>query len=444
MTGFLLKIRETLKERTVFRHVLSGSMWLSVEPVTRLVLGVLVGAWVARYLGPERYGVLNYTLSIALVFTGVPRLGSPQALLRALVSHPEEEPDILGSSFMLSTLGAVSAFILSLVLCLTLAPGKNALLFMVALIAGSHLFRPFEVIMNWLLAKKNQKLVAIAGVFSLAAASLIRIALIKIEAGLPAFASVFMAHTALMAACLYIFYRQSSGRISRWRISRLIASPIAREGAVLVLWILLWQVFLRLDFIMLERLSSTTQTGLFAASSRLSEICHFIFPAAILSSLPHITESRKADKYRYTSRLNQLVFGIVIASYALMIPVGLLAPSLISILFGPEFRDAGPILALQSLSLPLTGLIIFQNNRDFMEHKASNVLFRIAAAVSLKFTINLFLIPHMQGAGAAISTFTSLLPAIILFSLKDVEQRRLLIVQIKALLLIRQKNDLPA
>ena len=38
--------------------------WLAVDRGIRMVFAVVVGLWVARYLGPEAFGRLNYALAV--------------------------------------------------------------------------------------------------------------------------------------------------------------------------------------------------------------------------------------------------------------------------------------------------------------------------------------------------------------------------------------------
>ena len=41
------------------------------EQFLRVIAGLFVGVWVARYLGPEQYGLLSYVLAFIAIFGGV-------------------------------------------------------------------------------------------------------------------------------------------------------------------------------------------------------------------------------------------------------------------------------------------------------------------------------------------------------------------------------------
>lgn len=46
----------------------SNTIWLILEKIFQLILGLVVGIWTARYLGPSNYGILNYGASFIAFF----------------------------------------------------------------------------------------------------------------------------------------------------------------------------------------------------------------------------------------------------------------------------------------------------------------------------------------------------------------------------------------
>ena len=52
------------------RQILRNSFWLMTEQGVRIVAGVIVAALVARFLGPDNFGLFNYALSLVAFFVG--------------------------------------------------------------------------------------------------------------------------------------------------------------------------------------------------------------------------------------------------------------------------------------------------------------------------------------------------------------------------------------
>jgi len=53
------------------RQVLANLAWLFTDQILQMGLGLVVGLWVARYLGPVQFGLLNYAIAFVSVFSSV-------------------------------------------------------------------------------------------------------------------------------------------------------------------------------------------------------------------------------------------------------------------------------------------------------------------------------------------------------------------------------------
>ena len=58
-----------------FRKYFFNTGWLFAEKVLRMAVGLFVGVWVARYLGPSLYGLLNYAGAFVGLFSAFATLG---------------------------------------------------------------------------------------------------------------------------------------------------------------------------------------------------------------------------------------------------------------------------------------------------------------------------------------------------------------------------------
>ena len=83
------------------RRVLANSGWLMLDKAVRAVLGVLVGAWVARHLGPSDYGNLAYVLAVVALFQAIANAGVDAIVVREIARTPDQAGDILGSALLL-------------------------------------------------------------------------------------------------------------------------------------------------------------------------------------------------------------------------------------------------------------------------------------------------------------------------------------------------------
>ena len=93
--------------RPGFRKYFANTSWLLGECVFRMVVSLFVGIYVARYLGPERFGLLSYALSFVWLFSSLASFGLDDILVRELVQRPEQRNNLLGTVFWLKVCGTI-------------------------------------------------------------------------------------------------------------------------------------------------------------------------------------------------------------------------------------------------------------------------------------------------------------------------------------------------
>ena len=82
-----------------FRKYFANTSWLLGERVLRMIISLFVGIYVARYLGPERFGLLSYSVSFVWLFSSLASFGLNNILVRELVQSPEQRNNLLGTVF---------------------------------------------------------------------------------------------------------------------------------------------------------------------------------------------------------------------------------------------------------------------------------------------------------------------------------------------------------
>ena len=90
-----------------FRKYFANTSWLLGERVLRITISLFVGIYVARYLGPERYGMLSYALSFVWLFSALASLGLDDILVRELVNNPDKRQNLVGTVFWLKVCGTI-------------------------------------------------------------------------------------------------------------------------------------------------------------------------------------------------------------------------------------------------------------------------------------------------------------------------------------------------
>ncbi|HFU1700027.1 TPA: oligosaccharide flippase family protein, partial [Klebsiella quasipneumoniae] len=141
-----------------------NSLWLLSERVITILFTFTVGIFLARYLGPNDFGVYNYLISIITLLTPLTALGLNAVVVRDLVDAQREEQNdtnvILGTSCILRFFGGVFACVSLLLVDIYFNISQHNTLWLV-LLATANIFSCFQVVDFWLQSKVNSKYSAI-------------------------------------------------------------------------------------------------------------------------------------------------------------------------------------------------------------------------------------------------------------------------------------------
>ena len=152
----------------------ANTSWMFGEQVLRMASGLLVGIWVARYLGPEQFGLFSYALAFVSIFSGLAKLGLDGIVVRDLVNHPHQRDVYLGTAFWLKFVGAF--VMLGIVALATLfTSNDHTTNLYVFIISSGIIFQSFEVVDFYFQSKVLSKFVSICKITQLAVSSALKI-----------------------------------------------------------------------------------------------------------------------------------------------------------------------------------------------------------------------------------------------------------------------------
>ena len=86
-------------EHEGYKRYFANTSWMFGGHIVSLLMSFFIGAWVARYLGPENYGILNYSIAFVGIFGFISSLGVDNILTRELVRFKEKRDELLGTTF---------------------------------------------------------------------------------------------------------------------------------------------------------------------------------------------------------------------------------------------------------------------------------------------------------------------------------------------------------
>ena len=135
----------------------ANAAWLMLDKSLRLVIGVTIGIWIARYLGVQAFGQLSFAIAFVSLFSAVATLGLDKIVVRDLVRHPDLKDEILGSTFIAKLIGGTVAMVLTLICIQLVEPDDTLTRTMVSIIAAGMIFQATDTADLWFQSQVQSK-----------------------------------------------------------------------------------------------------------------------------------------------------------------------------------------------------------------------------------------------------------------------------------------------
>ena len=218
-----------------------NTSWLFAEKIIRMVVGLFVGVWVARYLGPEKFGLISFVQSFVGLFTIFATLGLDEIVVRELVKDESKRDSLVGTTFWLKLVGAIIVLLL-LAFAVNFTSNDYETNIFVFIIASATIFQSFNIVDYYFQSKVMVKYVVYANFICLSFSSILKIVLILSNASLPAFAWAVLFDSIVLAfGLVYFFLKHSTFRIYNLIFYKSTAIdllknswPLIFSGAVLI------------------------------------------------------------------------------------------------------------------------------------------------------------------------------------------------------------------
>lgn len=400
-------IRSRLVGRPYLQQVMGNSAFLVIDRILRLGVGLVVGVWIARYLGPDRFGIFNYAVAFAALFAAFATMGLDTIVVRELLAAPERRGEILGSAFLLKLVGALFAVAMALGAIVMVRPGDTLVLGLVAVSAAGMIFQAFDTIDLWFQSQVLSKLTVYAKGSAFALVTVAKVTLILLNAPLIAFAIAGTTEIALGAMGLVLAYRLSRERLRSWRPAFARLKCLLKDCWPLIFSNLVIIIYMRIDQVMLGQMASDREVGIYSAAVRLAESWYFI-PTALASSVfPSIIKAKETSEALFYERLQRFYGMMALIAYAVAIPTTLLSGLAVRVIYGPEYAAAAPMLVVLIWAGLFTSLGVARSSFLMAMNWTKLHLVTVLFGGLINIGLNCLWIPAFGGMGAATASLVA-------------------------------------
>lgn len=388
------------------KRLLSNLAWLVAGKGFRVV-GLIIGIWMARYLGPEQYGVLSYAYAFVALFGTIAKLGLDQLAVRNITQSPEKEGLILGTVFVLKLVTSLIAFVLVLLTSWFLQNGDWTFTVLVMVIAVGFMFNAFDAYDIYHQAHVTSRYVVISTSAAILVLSAVRVGLILGEYPILYFAATSTFELAFRGVLMVLIGRRKRRTSQKWHFDMSVTRGLLKDGWPIVIGSVMYIIHTRIDQVMIGSMLGSDEVGIYSAAVRLSELWLFMPMLIVQTLMPYFTRIRMSNTVHYHARLTQL--------YSLMFWLGALV-GIVTTIFGETIVIAIYGEAYQNAYAPLalsiwTGVFIAQSSAMSVWMIGENILSRRLVisliVVPINIGLNLLLIPKYGIIGASAASFIS-------------------------------------
>lgn len=428
-------LRARIENRPALQKILGNVGWLVGDKILRMGVGLLVGVWIARYLGPERFGQLNYALAFVALFSPIAALGLDGITVRELVRTPEQKDEILGSVFVLKLMSGGVAFLGAFAVISVMHTAERQTHWLVIIIAAGMIFQAFDVADLWFQSHVQSRITVIAKNTAFLVLSVVKVWLILTRADVVAFAWAATAEIFLGALGLFIAFQLVGNAWGNVRPVVVRMTSLLKESWPLLLSGLAIGLYMRIDQVMLAEMVGEGEVGVYSAALRLSEVW-YVIPAIVVSSvMPSLTEVRARSQELYYERLQQLFILLIRIAYMVAIPMSFLANPVIHFLYGESYGPAGFILTVHIWTAVFVFLGVASGPWILNEGLTKLSLYQTILGAISNIVLNLYLIPLYGAVGAALATLVSQILSVWLSNLCIGRSRKLFRLQCIAIVM---------
>lgn len=378
------------------------------EKVYRLGLGLIVGILVARYLGPEQFGKLSYSLSIVGFLGTFVYMGLNALIVREIVRRKHQADQILGTTLYLKYAGCFIALLVALTIAFFGHDVRGTEFWILVIVGFSLLPRPlFQTLDFWFQSQVQSKYTVAATVTGLTIISVAKVILVLFGASVIHIAIAIASQFFIEAIVLLIIYTNKGFSVLQWTSTFHEAIDLLKNSWVLVLAVFLEQVYFRIDQVMLRWLDGASQVGVYAVAVKMSEVWYFIPVAIVASAFPKLLELKNRTPVIYEMRQQQVLDVCFVLGLTAAILVNFIAHPLVHLLYGDAYIESSSILVIHIWA----GVFIFVGKLfhrwALIENCLYFLVFTGAMGAVINVAGNVVLIPMAQGRGAAIATLIS-------------------------------------
>jgi O-antigen/teichoic acid export membrane protein len=402
---------------------LKNTYWIFIEKFGLAAISFLIGILVIRYLGPEKFGLLSYSLAVVSFFYPLANLGLNGMIQRELLQNKNDSNIIVVTVFFLKTLAGTFLSLILLVYVFIVGFGDDLLDNLVIILAlGLVTSGTTTVFHSYFQSNLISKHCTTSVAISTFIASALKIFSILSGAFVNFFAIINIFQRCVLGFVSYVLYKKESKQIVSIKLfDKKIAKKLLKES----LWYCFTAFFsvlvLQIDKIMIGSLMSVKDVGIYSSVITLI-IAATILPNIVMTTIyPLIIKAKMRSNDEYKLKISQSYNILTVLSVLIAAPLFFLSDFILVTVYGEVFNSGSDALSINAISLffIFNGLLL--NRHMIIEKRNRLILIQAIIGTIVNIIANYLLIKSYGIVGASIATLFTFMTVnyLFCFAIKD-------------------------
>ncbi|MCD4813000.1 flippase [bacterium] len=372
------------------------------EVIIRLLSFAFV-VLVARVVGDESFGIINFAFSFSLLFVVIVDFGLNPLLIRDAAKDPAQTRNLF-FNLLLMKLVLATLFFFTVLIGVRWAASDAATVRVVLWMALFVMLNSFTEFINSVF-HAHQKMQYEALVMSLQKLGLLLFGIGALQAGL-GIQGVAMAYVAagalgvLLAAGLLLKGRFLPGA---WKWDITFFKYVWQQALPLTVTTLFINLYFRIDMTLLAKLRSSAEVGWYGAAHKCIEVLMVIPAVLVIAAFPGFSKLFRENREQLIRANTKVIKLLLLLGAPIAGGAWVVANPLMILIFGEAYAPSGAALGWLALALCMIFLnyalsyLLISCERQMVNAVVSGI------AVIVSIGANLLLIPRIGHVGAAMA-----------------------------------------
>lgn len=382
------------------KKALKNIAWAICGKIFSLLSILVVGIIVARYLGKEQYGIMNYVISIVAIFQVFADFGLDFIQIREESKNPHLRDRIIGTVYGLKLFFAILT-LLAIYITVSIFIDEVSIRSYIMLYALSIIMNTTWVSRNHFTSMVWNEYVVKTEILRNVIGMVIKVGLVLLHLPLIWFICSLLFDSFLLATGYLVSYTKKIDSIRKWSFDKTLAFYMIRQAFPLLLSSAAIIVYNKIDQVMIGDMIDKANLGIYSVAIRFTELLVFV-PTIIAQTIsPMLVEMHKTDAARYEECSRIFVNVTVSLCIILALVTSLLSYPIVYVTFGKAYIGAASVLSIlafkvigDALSQTSGQLIIIEGQQKYAPIR--NIIGCVACII-----LNLILIQRYGIHGAA-------------------------------------------